>query len=133
MSTEIRPTDRASPTAPAVVIVMGVSGCGKSTVGALLALRLRWEFEDADLFHSASNVEKMHNGVALTDEDRRPRLSAIAAWIDRARGSGRQGVVACSALKRRYPRCIDRRSLGRSPGLPQGRRNADRAPYRHPP
>jgi gluconokinase len=102
MSTEIRPTDRASPTAPAVVIVMGVSGCGKSTVGALLALRLRWEFEDADWFHPASNVEKMHNGVALTDEDRRPWLSAIAAWIDQARGSGRQGVIACSALKRRY-------------------------------
>jgi gluconokinase len=102
MSTEIRPTDRASPAAPAVVIVMGVSGCGKSTIGALLALRLRWEFEDADWFHPASNVEKMHNGVALTDEDRRPWLSAIAAWIDQARGSGRQGVIACSALKRRY-------------------------------
>jgi gluconokinase len=102
MSTEIRPTDRASPAAPAVVIVMGVSGCGKSTIGALLALRLRWEFEDADWFHPASNVAKMHNGVALTDEDRRPWLSAIAAWIDQARGSGRQGVIACSALKRRY-------------------------------
>lgn len=102
MSTEIRPTDSASPTAPAVLIVMGVSGSGKSTVGALLALRLRWEFEDADWFHPAANVEKMHDGVPLTDEDRWPWLGAIAAWIDKARRSGRHGVIACSALKRRY-------------------------------
>jgi gluconokinase len=102
MSTEIRPTNSASPTAPAVLIVMGVSGSGKSTVGALLALRLRWEFEDADWFHPASNVEKMHNGVPLTDEDRRPWLGAIAAWIDETRRSGGHGVIACSALKRRY-------------------------------
>jgi gluconokinase len=102
MSTEIRPTDSASPAAPAVLIVMGVSGSGKSTVGALLALRLRWEFEDADWFHPAANVEKMHDGVPLTDEDRWPWLGAIAAWIDKARRSGRHGVIACSALKRRY-------------------------------
>jgi gluconokinase len=102
MSMEIRPTDDALPAAPAVVIVMGVSGSGKSTVGALLALRLHYEFEDADWFHPASNVEKMHNGVPLTDEDRRPWLSAIAAWIDQARHSSRRGVIACSALKRRY-------------------------------
>jgi gluconokinase len=101
MSLEIRPTDGASP-APAVVIVMGVSGSGKSTVGALLALRLQCEFEDADWFHPASNVEKMHNGVPLTDEDRWPWLDAVAAWIDQTRRSGRHGVVACSALKRRY-------------------------------
>jgi gluconokinase len=102
MSVEIRPTDGASPAAPAVVIVMGVSGSGKSTVGALLALRLRCEFQDADWFHPASNVEKMHNGVPLTDEDRWPWLDAIAAWIDKTRRSARHGVVACSALKRRY-------------------------------
>jgi gluconokinase len=102
MTTQIRPTDDGSPTAPAVLIVMGVSGSGKSTVGALLALRLRWEFEDADWFHPAANVEKMHNGVPLTDEDRWPWLGAIAAWIDKARRSGRHGVIACSALKRRY-------------------------------
>jgi gluconokinase len=102
MSMEIRPTNSASPTAPAVLIVMGVSGSGKSTVGALLALRLRWEFEDADWFHPASNVEKMHNGVPLTDEDRRPWLGAIAAWIAETRRSGGHGVIACSALKRRY-------------------------------
>jgi gluconokinase len=106
MSTEIRPTDDGSPTAPAVLIVMGVSGSGKSTVGALLALRLRWEFEDADWFHPAANVEKMHNGVPLTDEDRWPWLGAIAAWIDKARRSGRRGVIACSALKRRYRKVL---------------------------
>ena len=88
--------------APRVVIVMGVSGCGKSTVGALLALRLRWEFEDADWFHPASNVDKMHSGIPLTDEDRRPWLDAVAAWIDKTRCSGGHDVIACSALKRRY-------------------------------
>jgi gluconokinase len=102
MSTEIRPKDGESPAPPAVVIVMGVSGSGKSTVGALLALRLKCEFADADWFHPASNVEKMHNGVPLTDEDRWPWLGAIAAWIDKTRRSDRRSVVACSALKRRY-------------------------------
>ena len=102
MSMETRPTEGASPPAPAVVIVMGVSGSGKSTVGALLALRLRWEFEDGDWFHPASNVDKMHNGIPLTDEDRWPWLGAIAAWIDKARRSGGHGIIACSALKRRY-------------------------------
>ena len=98
----IAPTQATSPPAPAVVIIMGVSGCGKSTVGALLAQRLGWEFEDADWFHPASNVDKMHSGIALTDEDRRPWLSAIADWIDKTRRSGGHGVIACSALKRRY-------------------------------
>ena len=86
----------------AVMVVMGVSGSGKSTVGALVAQRLRWEFEDADWFHSPANIDKMHNGIPLTDEDRWPWLRAIAAWIDTTRGSGRRGVMACSALKRRY-------------------------------
>ena len=87
---------------PVVVIVMGVSGSGKSTVGRLLAELLQWEFQDADRFHPDANVEKMRNGIALTDEDRGPWLGAIAAWIDETRRAGRCGVVACSALKRRY-------------------------------
>jgi carbohydrate kinase (thermoresistant glucokinase family) len=87
---------------PAVIIVMGVSGSGKSTIGALLANRLQWDYQDADWFHPAANVDKMHNGIPLTDEDRWPWLRAIAAWIDDARGAGRHAVIACSALKRRY-------------------------------
>ena len=101
MSAEVQ-AQAHSTAVPAAMIVMGVSGSGKSTVGALLALRLRWEFEDGDWFHPASNIEKMHNGVPLTDEDRWPWLRSIATWIDEARRSGGHGVIACSALKRRY-------------------------------
>jgi carbohydrate kinase (thermoresistant glucokinase family) len=102
MAVQTNPTEAASPPAPKAVIVMGVSGCGKSTVGALLALHLRWEFEDADWFHPAANVDKMHKGIPLTDEDRWPWLKAVAAWIDKTRRCGGHDVVACSALKRRY-------------------------------
>ena len=102
MSVQTPPRKNTSPSGPAAVIIMGVSGCGKSTIGALLASQLRWEFEDADWLHPAANVDKMHNGIPLTDEDRRPWLAAIAAWIDHSRRSGGRAVVACSALKRRY-------------------------------
>jgi gluconokinase len=81
---------------------MGVSGSGKSTVGALLAARLQWEFADADWFHSPANIDKMHAGIPLTDEDRWPWLAAMAAWIEELRRNGAHGVLACSALKRRY-------------------------------
>src|ERR1700730_3466708 len=100
MSDEPKPAKGVS--APAVMIVMGVSGSGKSTIGALLARCLHWEFEDADWLHPAANVDKMHNGIPLTDEDRRPWLEAVATWIDNTRRSGAHAVVACSALKRRY-------------------------------
>src|ERR1700754_1043389 len=99
---EHRTMERASSSAPAVVVAMGVSGSGKSTVGALLASRLRWEFEDADWFHTPANVDKMHRGIPLTDEDRSPWLAAVAGWIDNTRRSGGHAVLACSALKRRY-------------------------------
>jgi gluconokinase len=85
-----------------VIVVMGVSGCGKSTVGELLALQLGWDYEDGDWFHPDSNIEKMHSGISLTDEDRWPWLDAIAAWIDKTRRSGGHAVIASSALKRRY-------------------------------
>jgi gluconokinase len=100
MSLQDGRTRTASP--PAVVVVMGVSGSGKSTIGALLARRLCWEFEDADWLHPAGNVDKMHKGIPLTDEDRWPWLEEVAGWIDKMRSSGGRAVVACSALKRRY-------------------------------
>ena len=78
MVTQARPTKDTSLLGPAVVVVMGVSGSGKSTIGALLASRLQWEFEDADWLHPAANVDKMHNGIPLTDEDRLPWLDAVA-------------------------------------------------------
>ena len=102
MSVQTQPAKGTSASGPAVVIVMGVSGSGKSTIGALLASHLRWEFEDADWLHPAVNVDKMHSGTPLTDEDRRPWLDAVAAWIDHRRRAGAHGVIACSALKRRY-------------------------------
>jgi gluconokinase len=102
MSMSRRQSGRALFSAPAVMIVMGVSGSGKSTLGALLARRLNWEFEDADWLHPASNVDKMHSGIPLTDADRLPWLDAVATWIDDTRRSGGHAVVACSALKRRY-------------------------------
>jgi gluconokinase len=88
--------------APSITVVMGVSGAGKSTVAAMLAGRLGWTYEDADWFHPQSNIEKMHSGQALTDEDRWPWLQKIAAWIEATRNAGGHGVIACSALKRAY-------------------------------
>src|ERR1700677_4407008 len=86
----------------AVLVVMGVSGCGKSTIASMLAHRLGWIYEDGDWFHPKSNIEKMHHGEPLTDDDRWPWLHAIADWIDATRRDGKHGVVACSALKRAY-------------------------------
>jgi carbohydrate kinase (thermoresistant glucokinase family) len=84
------------------IVVMGVSGSGKSTIASMLAQRLHWVYEDGDWFHPKSNVEKMHHGEPLNDEDRWPWLHAIAEWIDATRHAGGHGVVACSALKRAY-------------------------------
>ncbi len=84
------------------IVVMGVSGSGKSTIASMLAQRLLWVYEDGDWFHPKSNIEKMHHGEPLNDEDRWPWLHAIAEWIDATRHAGGHGVVACSALKRAY-------------------------------
>jgi gluconokinase len=83
-------------------LVAGVAGSGKTTIGALLAGQLGWEFEDGDDLHSASSIAKMKAGHPLSDEDRRPWLAAVAAWIDQRTAAGRSGVIACSALKRSY-------------------------------
>jgi 6-phosphogluconolactonase len=93
---------RAATPVPSVIVVMGVSGSGKSTVAAMLAQRLGWSYEDADWFHPPSNIEKMHAGHPLTDDDRLPWLDGIAAWIKATREEGGHGVIACSALKRAY-------------------------------
>src|SRR5215813_12008971 len=93
---------RSSPGKTSVVVVMGVSGCGKSTIASMLAHRLNWIFEEGDWFHPQSNIEKMHTGQPLTDEDRWPWLEGIAAWIDATRRVGNHGTIACSALKRAY-------------------------------
>jgi gluconokinase len=85
-----------------IVIVAGVSGSGKTTVGAMLAGRLGWPFVDADDFHPAANIAKMRAGIPLTDADREPWLRAIAAWMDERIGRGEDAVLACSALKRSY-------------------------------
>jgi len=86
----------------AAIVVMGVSGAGKSTVGRLVAARLDCPFRDADSFHPKANIEKMSRGEPLTDDDRWPWLAAIAAWIAEHRAAGTTCVVTCSALKRVY-------------------------------
>lgn len=85
-----------------ILIVAGVAGSGKTTVGALLAGRLHWQFADADTFHPEANVAKMRAGIPLTDEDRQPWLRAVSGWMDAQIAGGQPGVVTCSALKRAY-------------------------------
>lgn len=87
---------------PMILIVAGLSGSGKTTVGAMLAGRLGWPFADADDFHPAANVEKMRAGLPLTDDDRWPWLRAIGAWMDERIAGNESAVVTCSALKRSY-------------------------------
>lgn len=84
------------------VVVMGVSGAGKSTVAALCATRLGWPMAEADEFHPDANIHKMSAGVPLTDDDRAPWLRAMRDWISARAAAGENTVVACSALKRAY-------------------------------
>jgi gluconokinase len=92
----------AEETRPCALVLMGVSGSGKSTIAEALSARLGWRCEDGDKFHPASNIAKMSAGQPLTDEDRWPWLKAIADEIDRLCGKGQRAVFACSALKRAY-------------------------------
>jgi gluconokinase len=98
---------------PLVLVLMGVSGCGKSTTGTRLSKLLGWPFRDADSFHPQANVDKMSRGLPLTDEDRQPWLAAIARWIDERLEGNECGIVSCSALKRAYRRVI----VGDRPGV----------------
>jgi gluconokinase len=84
------------------IVVMGVSGSGKSTVAAELVARTGWAFVEGDSLHPAANVEKMSHGHPLTDEDRWPWLQAIADWIGERERAGENAVVTCSALRRAY-------------------------------
>ena len=93
-----RAADRQQP----VLVGMGISGSGKSTVAGLLAGRLGWPLEEGDDLHPQSNVEKMHAGVPLTDDDRWPWLDRVGAWIRRQTAAGRPGIITCSALRKAY-------------------------------
>ena len=94
---------------PAVLVLMGVSGCGKTTVAQILAERLRWAFEEGDALHPQANVDKMAAGHPLTDADRAPWLARVADWVEARLDAGECGVITCSALKRAYRELIDRR------------------------
>jgi gluconokinase len=93
-------------TKPVIVVVMGVSGCGKTTVAALLAAALGWQYQEGDDLHPAANVAKMRGGTPLTDADRLPWLEKIAGEIECWCEQGLSGVVTCSALKRSYREII---------------------------
>jgi gluconokinase len=85
-----------------IIVLMGVSGSGKTTVGKILADQLGWDFVEADDFHPPANIEKMHRGIPLDDVDRQPWLEALRQRVDDACLRGKPAVVACSALKQSY-------------------------------
>lgn len=85
-----------------IIVVMGVSGCGKSTVGRALAESLGWRFIDADDHHPEANIRKMAHGIPLDDDDRRPWLEALRSILAAEHAAGRSAVLACSALKEAY-------------------------------
>ncbi|WP_269046315.1 gluconokinase [Paenarthrobacter sp. Z7-10] len=87
---------------PRVLVLMGVSGCGKTTVAALLSDQLGWDFEEGDSLHPQANVDKMAAGHPLNDEDRWPWLDKVAEWINGRLDAHQNGIVTCSALKRSY-------------------------------
>jgi gluconokinase len=95
-------TVRSVDVQPTVVVVMGVSGSGKTTVAVELAQRLGWEFAEGDDHHPRENVAKMRSGIPLDDADRAPWLADLAGWIARHEAAGRSAVLTCSALKRAY-------------------------------
>lgn len=105
-------TEQARTGDPLVLVVMGVAGCGKTSVAELLSERLGWSFLEGDSLHPQANVEKMSAGQPLTDQDRWPWLERIADWIDERLDAGESGIVTCSALKRSYRDLLARRGSG---------------------
>src|ERR1022692_2082041 len=101
------PAWRLADVAPRVLVVMGVSGVGKTTLAEALARRLGWTFKEGDDLHPAANIAKMKAGHPLTDADRAPWLDAIGAWIDARLAEGQSGVITCSALKHAYRDRLD--------------------------
>jgi gluconokinase len=97
---------------PVVLVFMGVSGSGKTTVAGLLAGRLCWPFAEGDALHPQSNIEKMKAGQPLTDADRRLWLAAVAKWVHERLDAGQNGLITCSALKRSYRDAINQRGSG---------------------
>ncbi|MEI6303904.1 MAG: gluconokinase [Betaproteobacteria bacterium] len=95
-----------------IVVVMGVTGCGKTTVGAMLAGACGWEFLDADDYHPPRNVAKMRRGEALTDDDRRPWLDSLGGLLAQSAQQGKSVVLACSALKQAYRERLEARCPG---------------------
>jgi gluconokinase len=89
-----------------VVILFGVSGAGKSTIGKLLTTQLGWRFYEADDFHPPANIDKMRRGIALTDQDRQPWLASLRRLIRRCLAAEENAILACSALKRSYRRYL---------------------------
>ncbi|HWY22598.1 MAG TPA: gluconokinase [Candidatus Acidoferrum sp.] len=90
-----------------IILLMGVSGAGKTTVGQLLASELGWDFVDGDDYHPAENVEKMRNGIPLTDADRAPWLEKLRALIASWMAARENAILACSALKRAYREALN--------------------------
>lgn len=88
------------------ILLMGVSGCGKTTLGKALASHLGWEFYDGDDFHTPENIARMRSGTPLTDEDRLPWLETLHGLISSASKTNNPGILACSALKERYRRIL---------------------------
>ena len=95
-----------------VIVLMGVSGAGKTTVGSILAGRLGWPFEEGDALHPQANVDKMAAGHALTDADRAPWLESVARWVEGRLDSDAGGVITCSALRRAYRDVLNSRGRG---------------------
>src|SRR5437879_13499082 len=99
-------------TKPMVLVLIGVTGSGKTTVAAILAGRLGWKFEEGDALHPRANIEKMGAGHPLTDADRWPWLERVADWIAERLDAGENGLITSSALKRSYRDFINRRGSG---------------------